>query len=102
MWKLRAVRGKRGSITQGFILEFSGVDRADYDAVSPRLGIDSSKSQTDWPEGGLFDAANAIVAAAWREDESDRRQRGRRRLRFGRLRERGDSGWVRDRGLAGK
>jgi hypothetical protein len=35
----------------GIVLEFEGVDKAQYDAVNQKLGIDVTSGTGDWPAG---------------------------------------------------
>ena len=35
----------------GIVLEFTGVDQKQYDAVNEKLGIDMAKGAGDWPAG---------------------------------------------------
>jgi len=46
-------------MAEGLILEFDGVDRAAYDAVNERLGIDQQSGEGEWPAGLHFHAGGA-------------------------------------------
>jgi hypothetical protein len=46
-------------MAKGLILEFDGVGRDQYHAVSGRLGIDMASGQGDWPAGLMFHAGGA-------------------------------------------
>jgi len=43
-------------MAEGLILEFEGVGKAEYDKVNSLLGIDSTKPDSDWPDGLQFHA----------------------------------------------
>jgi len=47
------------------ILEFAGVGKADYDAVNRELGIDTTRRDSDWPEGLLSHAAGPTGDGGW-------------------------------------
>jgi hypothetical protein len=62
-------------MAQGVILEFDGLDRATYDAVNARLGLDPTQRTGDWPEGMLFHAGGAkpggwVVFEVWESQEA--------------------------------
>ena len=56
---------------EALILEFTGVNEAEYAAVNKHLGIDMQTGQGDWPAGLLSHAAGTaedgtfIVAEVW-------------------------------------
>lgn len=53
------------------ILEFDGVDAAQYEAVNSKLGIDMVSGKGDWPDGlrshvaGTTDGGGLVVAEVW-------------------------------------
>jgi hypothetical protein len=54
----------------GIVLEFTDVDRKQYDAVNDKLGIDMASGTGDWPAGLLSHAAGPlpsgwIVSEIW-------------------------------------
>jgi hypothetical protein len=55
----------------GIVLEFDGVDRAQYEAVNAKLGIDAAKGTGDWPAGlkshvgGTTSATGFCVVEVW-------------------------------------
>jgi hypothetical protein len=55
----------------GIVLEFEGVDAAQYDAVNQKLGIDLAKGSGDWPAGlkshagGTTSATGFCVFEVW-------------------------------------
>ena len=62
-------------MAEGLILEFDGVDRAAYDAVNERLGIDEQTGEGDWPPGLKFHAGGAkpggwVVFEVWESREA--------------------------------
>jgi len=52
-------------------LEFDGVTKKEYDAVSKELGIDMETGKGDWPDGlvthsaGLDDDGHLVVIEVW-------------------------------------
>ena len=58
-------------MAEALILEFTGVGRAEYDAVNGKLGIDMDSGSGDWPAGLLMHAAGTsergtlVVAEVW-------------------------------------
>jgi hypothetical protein len=59
----------------GLILEFDGVGRDQYEAVSAVLGIDMATGEGDWPEGMQFHAGGAkpggwVVFEVWESQEA--------------------------------
>lgn len=46
-------------MADALILEFDGFDRATYDRVNEKLGIDMESGEGDWPAGLLFHAGAA-------------------------------------------
>ena len=65
-------------MAEGLILEFDGVGREQYDAVSGRLGIDMDSGQGDWPAGMVFHAGGAkpggwVVFEVWESRDAQER-----------------------------
>lgn len=64
-------------MAEGLILEFQGVGKAEYDKVNSALGIDSTKSDADWPDGIQFHAAGStddggfVVMEVWESREKN-------------------------------
>jgi hypothetical protein len=60
----------------GVILEFQGVDKATYDAVNDKLGINPNTGDGDWPEGivshagGTTSDGGLIVIEVWEAKEN--------------------------------
>ena len=62
-------------MAEGLIPEFDGVERAAYDAVNERLGIDEQSGEGDWPSGLRFHAGGAkpggwVVFEVWESREA--------------------------------
>jgi len=62
-------------MAEGLIPEFDGVERAAYDAVNERLGIDEQSGEGDWPSGLHFHAGGAkpggwVVFEVWESREA--------------------------------
>lgn len=62
----------------GLILEFNGIGQETYDAVNRKLGIDATRSTSDWPSGLLFHAGGAkpggwVVFEVWESKEAHER-----------------------------
>lgn len=49
-------------MAEALILEFAGVGKADYDVVNSKLGIDTTRKDSDWPEGLQSHSAGATTA----------------------------------------
>ena len=55
----------------GIVLEFSGVDKSQYDAVNEKLGIDMAKGTGNWPAGltshmgGTTPDGGLLVTEVW-------------------------------------
>jgi hypothetical protein len=65
-------------MAEGLILEFEGVGRDEYAAVSAALGIDMKSGQGAWPDGLRFHAGGAkpggwVVFEVW--DSRDAQER---------------------------
>ena len=58
-------------MAEALILEFAGLNDADYAAVNGNLGIDMETGQGDWPPGllshaaGRSDDGNFVVTEVW-------------------------------------
>lgn len=57
-------------MAEGLILEFEGIGRPEYEAVSNALGIDQATGQGDWPDGLSYHAGGAkpggwVVFEVW-------------------------------------
>ena len=52
-------------MAEALILEFAGLNDADYRAVNGNLGIDMDTGQGDWPSGMLSHAAGPGAGDAW-------------------------------------
>jgi hypothetical protein len=58
-------------VAEGLILEFSGVGKAEYEAVNGKLGIDMNSGSGDWPKGlqmhfaGTSDKGTFVVTEVW-------------------------------------
>jgi hypothetical protein len=52
-------------MAQAMILEFAGVGKADYDAVNGKLGIDTTRRDSDWPKGMVTHAAGPTEDGGW-------------------------------------
>jgi len=63
----------------GLILEFSGVSKAEYDAVDKALGLDMYAKRGDFPEGliahaaGISDRGTFIVSEVWTSQAAQER-----------------------------
>jgi hypothetical protein len=63
----------------GLILTFAGQGRANYDAVSAKLGIDPTSPNSDWPAGlqshaaGTRDDGSLVVMEVWDSREAQGR-----------------------------
>ena len=67
----------------GYIMEFDGAGRVDYDVVTRALGIDAETGGGDWPLGLEFHAAGAkpggwLVFEIWESQEAQERYMERR------------------------
>ena len=65
-------------MAQGLILEFDGVGREQYDAVSRHLGVDPVTGQGDWPDHMVFHAGGAkpggwVVFEVWESKDAQER-----------------------------
>lgn len=65
-------------MAKGLILEFDGVGRGEYEAVSERLGIDMASGEGDWPAGLLFHSGGAkpggwVVFEVWDSQDDQKR-----------------------------
>ena len=49
----------------GIVLEFENVDKAQYDAVNAKLGIDMAAGTGPWPEGLLSHAGGTTSATGF-------------------------------------
>jgi hypothetical protein len=49
----------------GIVLEFEGVDKAQYDAVNEKLGIDIAAGTGDWPQGLRSHAGGSTSATGF-------------------------------------
>jgi hypothetical protein len=58
------------------ILDFDGLDEADYRKVNSELGIDPDTGEGDWPAGlithvaGMSDAGHAYVVEVWESQQA--------------------------------
>lgn len=58
-------------MSEGLILEFSGVGKEEYEAVNGKLGIDMTTGDGDWPKGlqmhfaGNSDRGTFVVTEVW-------------------------------------
>jgi hypothetical protein len=64
-------------MAEAIIWEFDGVDRADYDAVNEKLGIDPAAG-TGWPDGlmthvGAAKPGGLVVFEVWESREAQER-----------------------------
>jgi hypothetical protein len=62
-------------MSEGFILEFDGLGKDQYEAVNGRLGIDPVSGQGNWPAGMLSHFGGAkpggwVVFEVWDSKES--------------------------------
>jgi len=52
-------------MAEALILEFTGVGQAGYDAVNAKLGIDTTRGDSDWPQGRPSHAAGPTGDGGW-------------------------------------
>jgi hypothetical protein len=65
-------------MAEGFILEFEGAGREQYDAVNGLLGIDPASGDGDWPAGLMFHAGGSkpggfVVFEVWESRQAQER-----------------------------
>lgn len=66
-------------MAEAMILEFTGVDSSQYDAVNEKLGVDPRSGEGDWPEGlllhtaGVADSGTFVVTEVWSSREAQAR-----------------------------
>jgi hypothetical protein len=65
-------------MADALILEFDGLDRANYEAVNGHLGIDMDSGEGDWPDGLISHTGGAkpggwVVFEVWESKDAQER-----------------------------
>lgn len=68
---MNPIESKENEMAELLILQFDGVNQADYLSVNTQLGLDPDTGKGDWPAGlithlaGLGDDGHAFVVESW-------------------------------------